>query len=299
MSTVGQLIDATLNRWLYGTYRTRTNILNSDILETADNVPCKYPPVSVGTGSLIAIDDELMEVIGVPQNNNLPVIRGVRGTAQDVHTAPATIDINPRYPRLSVRAAMLDEIVSWPETMFNVQPFAITTDPTGGTPSATIDVSTTIAPAKVRRVLAVWRQSKRVTDDRWYSVDFNSAKDARAIGTCDIYLSSVDDCTGSYRVIIGTDFVTDIFTDDTDLQAYTGIPRSAEDVLQLGAAWRLVTGHEAKRLYTEQQGESREAAETGTLDLARFGAQLMQMRDAGLAREAGRLKDRYGIGVSG
>lgn len=296
MSTVGAVIDATLNRWLYGTYRTRTNVLNADVSDTTAIIPMQYTAKAVGEGSLIAIDDELMEVIATPAANDLTVIRGMRGTDAVPHTVPAAVEINPRYPRLSVRAAMLDEIESWPETLFAVTTF---TD-SNSFPSATIDASTKIAPAGVRRVLAVWRAARFTgSDDRWFPVDWSSAKGARGPGTCDIYLEKVPGSAQQFRIVVGTDFVTVPFADNTDLQAEVGVPRSAEDVLQMGAAWRLVMGHEAKRLYTEQQGESRDATEVGSLDIARFGAQLMNMRDAGVAREAKRLKDRFGVGITG
>lgn len=296
MSTVGELIDATLNRWLYGTYRTRTNVLDGDITNTATLIPCKYQPTAVGTGSLISIDDELMEVIASAQNNNLQVIRGQRGTFADTHSDGDEIEINPRYPRLSVRAALLDELEAWPETLFSVTTFVAS----DAFPSGTIDVSTAVAPALVRRVLAVWGESTRSqSDNRWFPIDWNSAKDARGPGTCDLYIRQVPCRARNFRVVVGTGFVTEFVDDDTDLQVDVGCPRSAEDVLQLGIAWRLVTGHEAKRLYTEQQGESRDATEVGPLNIAQFGAQLMQMRDMGIARESKRLKDRYGMGITG
>lgn len=295
MSAVGELIDATLNRWLVGTYRQKTNVLDQDINDATDTIICKYPPPTVGDGSLIAIDNELMEVTRSPQQSTLNVIRGVRGTNAADHAVPAIIDINPRYPRLSVRAAMLDEIVSWPETLYAVT--TVNLSPT----SATIDLSTHVTGG-IRRVLAVWRDGRSTSDDRWRSVDWTSAKDARGPGTCDIYLDNlqaISTTARNYRVVVGTDFVTTDFDDGVDLQTQVGVPRSAEDVLQLGIAYRLVMGREAKRLYTEAQGESRDAAEVGGLDIARFGSQLMQMRDVGIAREAKRLKDRYGVGVTG
>lgn len=295
MSSVGELIDATLNRWLVGTYRQKTNVLDQDIDDTTDTIECKFPPPTVGDGSLIAIDNELMEITRSPQQSTLNVIRGVRGTNASDHAVPATIEINPRYPRLNVRAAMLDEIVSWPETLFVVS--TVPLSPTSGT----LDLSTHVT-GRIRRVLAVWRDGPNTSDDRWRPADWTSAKDIRGPGTCDIYLDNIQTLSTTarnYRVVVGTDFVTDDFDDGVDLQATVGVPRSAEDVLQLGVAYRLVTGREAKRLYTEAQGESRDAAEVGGLDLARFGIQLMQMRDTGIAREAKRLKDRYGVGVTG
>lgn len=296
MSTVGQLIDATLNRWLYGTYRTKTNVLDGAIDASTDALTCKYA-ATAGEGSLIALDDELMEVTRAPQNvTALSVIRGVRGTTAATHADQTVIEINPRYPRLSVRAAMLDELVAWPESLYRVTQFE--TAPTG----ATIDVDAATTPLTPRRVLAVWRSARDSGDDRFREVDWSSAKDARAAGSCDVYLNDLANLTTTartYRVVVGTDFVVDPFIDATDLQEDIGVPRSAEDVLQLGIAYRLVTGREAKRLYTESQGESRDATEVGSLDLARFGIQLMQLRDAGLVREADRLKGRYGIGVSG
>lgn len=296
MSSVGELVDATLNRWLVGTYRSKTNVLDQDIDDATDTIECKFPPPTVGDGTLIAIDDELMEVTRTPQQQTLQVIRGVRGTNAADHTVPATIEINPRYPRLSVRAAMLDEIVSWPETLFAVT--AVDMSPTSGT----LDLSGQLTGRAVRRVLAVWRDGTSTSDDRWRPADWTSAKDARGPGTCDIYLDNVQALSTTarnYRVVVGTEFDTTDFDDGVDLQATVGVPRSAEDVLQLGIAYRLVTGREAKRLYTEAQGESRDATEMGSLDIARFGIQLMQMRDSGIAREAKRLKDRYGVGITG
>lgn len=299
MSTVGELVDATLNRWLYGTYRTKTNVLNGAIDASTATLDCRYA-ATAGEGSLLALDNELMEVTRAPQNvTTLNVIRAVRGTTAATHADGTTIEINPRYPRLSVRAAMLDELVAWPESLYRVT--QITDTPVSS--SGTIDVSTEIDPLSVRRVLAVWRSARCTTsDDRWFEVDWSSAKDAREPGSCDVYLNDLQattTLTRNYRVVVGTDFVVDPFVDATDLQADVGVPRSAEDVLQLGIAYRLVTGREAKRLFTEAQGESRDATEIGSLDLARFGIQLMQLRDAGLVREADRLRGRYGVGVSG
>lgn len=297
MSTVGELIDATLNRWLYGTYKTKTNVTADLVDDQVADIAFKYPANTVGEGSLLALGDELCEVTRAVQNQTtVNVIRGVRGTLADTHPAGTPVEINPRYPRLNVRAAMLDEIIAWPETLGRVTQIEATPG------IASLDISALTAPAKVRRVLDVTRSSRTISDDRWFSADWHSIKDARFPGSCDIYFNNRQSLTcrmRSYRVVVSADFVTDNFDDDTDLQDDVGVARTLEDVLQLGCAWRLVTGREAKRLYTEAQGESRDAAEVGSLDPARFGIQLMQMRDAGIAREAKRLKDRYGVGITG
>jgi len=74
-----------------------------------------------------------------------------------------------------------------------------------------------------------------------------------------------------------------------------GMTDGMGEVLMYGAAWRLVTGREARRLFTEVESESRNAQEVPALASVQLGKQLKAVRDARLGEEITRLRYAYGV----
>lgn len=287
---ISKIIDDMLNEILIGTYRAHVNTLDGALSDSDTEVVFNYPVSGLGTNSYIEVDQELMYVVPEGLNETaktFTVIRGVRGTTATAHEDAAVCNINPRFPRATLLSAMQEEARSWPISIFCVNT-AIVDAPTSG---AGIQLVPEVVASGIIRVIQVWRES---STDRWISLTgWRYDRDSRTVGTGDLVLETP--VSGQIRVLLArpiTGMNDWIETSDT---TDAGMVDSMCDMLKYGAAWRVVTGRETRRLFSEVESEGRVAADVPAQAILTLGRQLKMLRDARVGEEIQRLRSIYPI----
>lgn len=292
---VGDIVDRCLNTWLLGTYSAQYNTLGADITATTTELDCSLPVGEIGRGSFIAIDDELASVIERDATNNrIVVVRGVRGTLAATHTQDTAIEVNPRFPRYMVRTAMREELDSWPESLYAAKQFTAELASCAGT----IPVAETVDNFPVRHVVRVRRASLSTSDARLRLTD-GWAYEPDLDGGGTIMLDVEAATTTSFTVTAACAFRSEQILevgDECDLLDDVGLVAGMVEILELGAAYRLLIARGAVRLFPEAEGQSRSATEVGARDIPTFAASLAGLRGRAEAREAQRLISRFGFG---
>lgn len=302
-ATVGDAVDRCLSTWLLGTFSATLNAVAGPIDPFATEIDCRLPLTAIGSGALVALDNELCYVAETDQTNNrLIVLRGQRGTAPAPHIAGTTIEINPRFPRFLIRQMMQADIAAWPGSLYNVQHFSASVPQT----THTILVPQSINGFVPRGVLKVRRKSLSLTDDRYrrtkgYDALFDILDDPAHDAVVGI-IQLNDNTTfldQTYAVQVACEFnVEAVGDDDNDLIDDVGLTGGMQEILELGAAYRLLMGRGSVRLFPEAQGQSRAPQEVGSQDIPRLAEMLLQLKNVRMGEEAENLLRRSGFGGS-
>jgi|SRR5215831_189512 len=310
MLTLGAGIDQILNEVLIGTYRGHWNTLKGDITTTIQtDITVGFDIMGIGDGSILSVQQELMYVVpgGVnPSAKTMTVLRGFGGTIAGLHPNGAVIEINPRYPRSNVLNAMLEEVMSWPDELYRTQ--ALTTSVLDGTTAIDLDaLMGGTGTSDITGVLRVFRQKQGFDSGRWIPLSgwrYEAAidqvtPDAQPSGT--LFLAA-DPCwdvrygaARTIKILVGRSFTLTPWGEATDPMVDLGIPSSMHEIMKYGAAWRLVTGREGRRLFTEAETESRKAQEVPVQATAAFGMTLKKLRDARISEEIDRLRRQFPV----
>lgn len=296
MTTVADLIVET-QRLVHGTQRTEINVLAAAVNSSTTTITIEDAAGGITERSVISIDDELMYVRAV-SGTSLTVIRGYRSTAA-AHDDGKLIEVNPRFPQVMIRRALIDDIHSWPDSVYReqTQEYSLSTSEVG------IDLDDF---ATVRRILDV---EMAATDNllfwqRPYRTRLLTAADPGDFPSGNgliVYPAdfrsypTTGSSTYAVRVTAATDFVTSTFTDAIDVVTTVGLPATAIDIPPLGAAARLVGVREILRTNMGTQNQPRRAEEVPAGATIQTGLQLMQLRDRRLSQEATRLMARWGV----
>ncbi len=134
-SDISGLIDRVYREYLepmddVTSYTTLDTGVNDSIttLEFAGALLTQEEEDAMDAGTIIECDTELMRCVSLDTvNNQVTVVRGVRGTTAAAHTAGALIKIAPPFPRQVVFDAVKDQINNLFPTLFAVNTQSITT----------------------------------------------------------------------------------------------------------------------------------------------------------------------------
>lgn len=296
--TVGTVVDRTLNTWLLGTYSSQFNQLSAGASASDIELSCAIGLGEISAGGYIAIDDELCYIVDRDTTNQrIAVVRGVRGTTAATHLVDSVVEINPRFPRYMVRTAMAEELDSWPDVLY--VPKQIDADVTSGTGTITIDPTTDDGDFEVFNVLTMRRASLAFGDDRNRRTDGYEVQPNLIDGGFTVALEVSINTATTFRATVACRFRADRiidFGDDCDLVDDVGLAHGMVEILELGAAYRLLMARGSVRLFPEAQGQSRIAQEVGSRDIPAFAASLLRLKELAEAREVERLYKRFGFG---
>src|SRR5215831_291282 len=292
---IGELIDDLLNETLLGTYRAHFNELKNAIGATDVSITTLFPIQGIGDGSYLEMGQELMYVVPGGVNvtaQTLAVLRGVRGTTPIAHGPNAGISINPRFARSVILSAMQEEVRSWPISIFR----AVQIDTTVGAYATNIDLAAAVGANDILRTIKVWRRGDQPDQNRWIPITgWRFERDLFSMGSADLYLAKTYSSGQEFRILVARPFPDPVnWTETTDLTAVF-IPQSCADIIKYGSAWRLVTGREVRRNFTEIESEGRNAQEVPPGANLTLGRNLKLMRDGRLAEEITRLRSLYGV----
>lgn len=289
MSTFDQLTDSTL-MYLYGftTLQDQATYLTAGIGSVDVSFPV-YETTAISRG-VVEIDDELMWVDRVDSQSNLvylpPYGRGFRGTTAVEHEIGTRVVTSPLFPRALVKQAVNESIRSVFPELFGVGETTFMFNPA---------VSTYALPAGALDVLQVsWQTigpSKEWMPVRRYRVDKHAATSAFSSGSSiSIYDAVVPGRT--VRVVF-TKQPTVLENASDDFVLTTGLPASTEDVVRLGAAYRMVPFFDSPHLSGMSAEADFAANQRPVGGASQLGKYLLQMYQVRLAEEAKRLQSLY------
>ena len=281
MSTFSQLVDQTLMH-LHG-YTTMQDVathLTADVSASATTLNIN-DTTAISRG-VIEIGDELIWVDNVNTQTGAitipPYGRGYRGTAAVAHLNGDRVVSSPLFPRKIVADTINDAIISVYPELFAVGETTITYS------SAVVAYE---LPAGALDVLQIsWQTtgpSKEWMPVRRMRVDKHAPTSEFASGvTVNIYDQIVP---GRPVRIVYTKEPSALVNPSDEFTTVTGLPRSCEDLIRLGASFRLVPFFDSPHL----SGSSAEAdfagQQRGIGSSAQLSRYLLQMYQLRLAEE--------------
>jgi hypothetical protein len=256
--------------------------------------------ITVGSASNLAkgtieIDDELIWIDSFDKANNvLNVIpgfgRGYQGTVPSPHAQYAQVTLAPSFPRVAIKKAINDTINGLFPNLWSVSYYTFTFNPS----------QTTYAlPDDVESVLYLSWQTTGSSQEwlpinRWRADGMANAATFNSNNTVSLYDNIQPGRTVQvwYTSIPNTlDANTDDFAD------VTGLPQSCQDVITLGAAYKLLSFLDPGRIgLTSAESDNADSKIPSTAGAAssRYIYALYQQR---LNEEALKLKDKYPIRI--
>jgi hypothetical protein len=277
MSTFSQLIDQTLMH-LYGyttiqdqaTYLSAGVSASATTLQIADTTAISRGVVEIGD-ELIWVDDVNTSTGGLTVP---PYGRGFRGTTAISHASGTRVVSSPLFPRKIVRDTLNDAIRSVYPELFAVGETTFTFN------SA---ITTYALPAGALDVLSVAWQTTGPTLEwmpvRRMRVDKHAATGSFSSGvTLNIYDSIVP---GRTIKVVFTKEPSALVNDADEFTTVTGLPRSCEDLIRLGASYRLVPFFDSPHLSgssAEADFSSQQRGIGSSAQLSRFLLQMYQVR---------------------
>lgn len=289
MSTFGELTEQTLLQ-LYGytTLQDQSTFLTAGLNASATTLGVG-DVASVSRG-VLEIDDELMWVDSInTQQSTLtlpPYGRGFRGTTAAAHDTGARVTSSPMFPRSAVKRAINDAIRAVFPDLFGVGTATIMFNPA---------VSTYSLPAGSLDVLQVsWQSigpSREWLPVRRWRVDKNADPTTFTSGvTVSLYDAIVP---GRNVRIVYTKQPTVLSSPSDDYVTVTGLPASTEDVIRLGAAYRMVPFFDSAHLSGMTAEADFSANQRPVGSSAQLGRFLLQMYQVRLAEETKRLQSLF------
>lgn len=277
MSTFSQMTDQTLMQ-LYGytTLQDQATYLTANVASGATTATVN--DVTAISRGIVEIDDELIWVDDINSSTNSltipPYGRGFRGTTAVAHTSGTRVTSSPMFPRYLVKNAINDAIKGVYPELFAVSQTNITFQPA---------ITTYALPVGALDVLQLtWQTtgpSKEWLPIRRMRVDKHAATSVFTSGvTVSVYDSIVP---GATMKAVFTKEPSVMSNDGDDFTTVTGLPSSCEDVIRLGAAYRLtpyfdapqIGGNSAQADFADQNRTVGQAA-----SLSRFLLQMYQVR---------------------
>lgn len=238
MSTMDQLVDSTI-LYLSGftaqqdpsTYLTQSVSADTLQFEVAD-------AASMGRG-IIEIDNEIIHVEKVDRQGNIltipPYGRGFRGTLAESHVGGTRVAAAPQFPRHSVRQAVHDAMRAIYPDVYAVFDEWI--------PSQATLINYPLAASQSRHVLKISMDTVGPSQE-WLPVRRYELKPYNKDG---VAISIYDQPVPGYDIHVRTAGPPTIPAADEEFSS-SGLPDSAEDLVRLGAAYRLIPNVETPLL---------------------------------------------------
>lgn len=296
---VSALVDDVLNH-LAGTAHDVINLLKTSMSASTENaldtVVFVNPMNGAVPGVYLSIDDETMLILTISSSGNTSqVLRGQKGSTAGSHSANALIYVDPAWPRWAVMSTIRDEIRSW-----GPQVYQVLTVPVDIATQANVmgydlgEIQPFYRVLKVRQTPPAYIASiiggdngavTSVADDRsWPEVPFHVDQAAPLSdfpsGNALFVETTSFTLPGVLHVTYAAPFDVDTaWADTTDLLADVGLKSYHLDIPAYGAAWRLLSFRQPRRLFTQMQGQPRDAQEVPALALMQAAQQFKAFRD--------------------
>lgn len=269
------------------------NRLNGALTNNATSVVFKYDTTGISPGTIIAVDLEEIRVWEISGTTASVVERGVNGTTAASHDDLAYVSVAPKFSNFRILRAFNEELASLSSPLNGLYQMS-TVEFTYNPSVAGNDL------AGVTSLDQVWRVEARYSGlpgdwspvRRWRLDRLSDTGDfASGYG---LYLGEGGQPGQPVRVWYRAPFTPLSTTDVTvDVNAASGLPASANDLLPLGAAIRLVLPREVRRNFTDAQGEPRRATEVPPGAVLQSARGLLQLQASRIAEESARLARQF------
>lgn len=256
--------------------------------------------ITIGSSSnlakgIIEVDDELIWIDSFDKANSvLNVIpgfgRGYQGTTPSPHAQYAQITLAPTFPRVSIKKAINDTINGLFPNLWAVSSYTFTFN---------ASVTTYALPDDVESILYLSWQTTGSSQEwlpinRWRADGMANAATFNTNNTVSIY----DNIQPGRTVQVWYTSVPNTLDANTDDFAdVTGLPQSCQDVVTLGAAYKLLSFLDPGRINlssAEADNADSKIPSTAGVASSRYIFALYQQR---LNEEALKLKDRFPIRI--
>lgn len=293
MSTGATLINDTLRHCFAGEREAR-NQLSGAYTAGGTSLTFTYGLGQIREGTRIAIEQELFYVWSTDDTAKTATVTGADGgsTAAN-HASASQVFVNPRFPRFICLQALNDELLELSSPLrglFKVSYVDLTYN------SSVLGFNLTSVTA-VEDILEV-RAKRLGSDKRWDMVPYDKYELQRNASTSDFasgfaLMLGDGDPGQTVRVIYKAPFgaLADETTDPNG--ATVGFPSTANDILSLGAAIRLVWPREIPRNFIENQGDTRRPNEVPSGAIANSVRGLVQLYEQRVAQEQVRQQRQY------
>jgi len=237
MATLNQLTEQTLGE-MNGYVRNQESVTIALNVIDSDDLSIAVDDASAISKGIIEIDDELLyvkksiaasgtlSILGTASN---PVGRGWRGTTATSHVSGSVVRNNPLFPRTQVQRAILETIKGMNFPVITNETFTFNgSDYSYVMPDSLVDV--TGVSFELPDSTGVWALIKRWRLDTNY-LDNGTTKQALILNEAPM--------PGAYVRVQYTKYPT-VITANQELTV-SGLPASCEDVVRLGAMYRLLS----------------------------------------------------------
>lgn len=256
--------------------------------------------ITVGSSSNLAkgtieIDDELIWIDSfTTANSTLNVIpgfgRGYQGTTAAPHAQFAQVTLSPTFPRKSIKKAINDTINSFYPKLWIAQPFTFTFN---------ASQTTYALPDDAEDVLFVSYQStgsslEWIPINRWRLDGMANTATFNTTNTISIY-DNVQ--PGRTVQVFYTATANNLDANSDDFADVTGLPESSQDVVILGASYKLLSYLDAGRINlssAEADLNDTKLPSTSGASASKYIFALYQQR---LQEEALKLADKFPIRI--
>ena len=289
MSTFSQMVDQTLMHLHgYTTVQDVATYLTSDLNASATTlVVADTTAISRG---VIEIDNELIWADNVNSTTGAiaipPYGRGYRGTTATAHPNGSRVVSSPMFPRKIVADSINDAIISVYPELFAVGETTINYQPS---------INTYSLPAGALDIIQIsWQTtgpSREWLPVRRMRVDKHAATSEFTTGVSfSIYDHIVP---GRPMRIVYTKEPSALVNPTDEFSTTTGLPRSCEDLIRLGASYRLVPFFDSPHLTGSSAEADFAAQQRGVGSSAQLSRYLLQMYQLRLAEEQKGLQHVY------
>ncbi len=237
MATLNQLTEQTLGE-VSGYVKNQESVTIATNTVTSGDISITVDDASTLSKGIIEIDDELIyvkksvaasgtiQVLGTSAN---PTGRGWRGTTATSHVSGSVVKNNPMFPRSQVKRAILETIKGMNFPVITNETFTFNgSDYSYVMPDSLVDI--TGVSWELPDSTGVWALIKRWRLDTNY---LNGASTGQAL------ILNEAPMPGQTVRVQYTKYPTTI-TDNQELTV-SGLPASCEDVVRLGAMYRLLS----------------------------------------------------------
>ena len=254
--------------------------------------------IVIGTSSNLAkgtieIDDELIWIDTFDKSSNTLNVapgfgRGYQGTAPAPHSQYAQVTLAPTFPRVSIKKAINDTINGLYPNIWAIATFTFTFN---------ASVTTYALPDDLEGILYMSWQTTGSSQEwlpinRWRLDNFANAATFNTNNTVSIY----DSVQPGRTVQVWYSTTANTLDNNSDDYAdVTGLPQSSQDVVTLGAAYKLLSFIDPGRINltsAEADNADSKIPSTAGTSSSRYIFALYQQR---LNEEALKLKDKYPI----
>lgn len=259
-----------IRRQLNASIRHETNELAVNLDTTTGVVTLEYDlAASIQKGTILSVGRELMRVVSKNESaKEVTVIRGWQDSEGEAHVDGDEVLISPRFTRMDIYDAMIDEITAWAPKLFRVATYEWSIDDETDTVELPALYADALGLISVRRL---WDDDAADGASSWPTIGFRLLRGDAAVwsgaSTSGLLIRLLPN-NGIRRagaivsqIAVPFDVTSDELLETEDLIVDYGLEPSMLEVVDLGVKMRIIGDGETGRTQRGAQDEPRRAEE--------------------------------------